>query len=152
MKITCCLHTSLLLWLHIIMHLLWQKNYSMKEKKTIQLIINSTLYVVNKTNQCSLGAVILLVGWLHLGTKLLSSLESRVSFLIRGWTIDFLKSEGKKPFSKGKFIMVVMVGRRTSMPFFKSQVRSFFFFQTFLIVPSYLLIYLCSKIFIIEIL
>ena len=137
------------------------------------MIINGTLYVVNKTNQCSLSVMIFPVGWLHLSVKtvvmeifaiweamilssvfdginerleiglsLLSSLESRVSFLIRGRTIYWLlKSEGKKPFSRGKFIIVVMVGRRTSIQFFRSHVRSFFF-QKFLIVPSYYLIYL----------
>ena len=42
-----------------------------------------------------------------------------------------LKSEGKKPFSRGKFIIVVMVGRRTSMQFFRSHVRSFFFSEVF---------------------
>ena len=110
----------LLLWLHIIMHLLWQKTIQWNKKETFQLIINGTLYVVNKTNQCSLSAMIFPLGWLHLSIKtvvmeiftiwealilssvfdginerleiglyLLSSLESRVSFLIRGRTIDF---------------------------------------------------------------
>ena len=69
---------------------------------------------------------------LEIGLSLLSSLESRVSFLIRGRTIYWLlKSEGKKPFSRGKFIIVVMVGRRTSMQFFRSHVRSFFFSEVF---------------------
>ena len=35
-----------------------------------------------------------------------------------------MKSEGKKPFSRDKFIMVVMVGRRTSTQFFRSPVGS----------------------------
>ena len=35
-----------------------------------------------------------------------------------------MKSEGIKPFSRDKFIMVVMVGRRTSTQFFRSQVGS----------------------------
>ena len=45
--------------------------------------------------------------------------------MIRGGTIDFLKSEGKKPFSRDKFTMVVMVGSRGAlMQFFRSQVGS----------------------------
>ena len=44
--------------------------------------------------------------------------------VIRGRTIDSLKSEAKKPLSRDKFIMVVMVGRRTSTQFFRSHVGS----------------------------
>ena len=61
---------------------------------------------------------------MEIGLQLLTSLESRITFLIRGRTIYVLKSEGIKPFSRDKFIMVVMVGRRTSTQFFRSQVGS----------------------------
>ena len=35
-----------------------------------------------------------------------------------------MKSEGKKSFSRDKFIILVMVGRKTSIQFFRSQVGS----------------------------